>query len=278
MVKKWVWFELVFWLGFLFITFSILFRLFIFSLVGIALMLVYFIIKFYSKNVKIDNIYMLLYSISAFLSVASLIDKKIFTFVLALAGMILSVLINYSRLHKHIKKKEAHKHKNDYINKTVKNIKDAKCPKLNKKFIPLLIWSFSGILIVLFYFVKKNIFLLYLGILVLLLALIVALVTLKVKIHYHPEAQKKKSRTELKNSRIATMKAVARIKESTYETDIDKLYRIAKKFNAIKISEAVAVFNISKEKAEEWGKILEEHDLLTVHYPAIGEPEIRWKS
>ena len=47
---------------------------------------------------------------------------------------------------------------------------------------------------------------------------------------------------------------------------------------AIKIAQVAQYFGISRELAEEWGKILEGSDLAKLHYPAIGEPElIKWK-
>jgi hypothetical protein len=56
------------------------------------------------------------------------------------------------------------------------------------------------------------------------------------------------------------------------ETDVDKLYQIVKNENFIKISDAAKRFNLPKEKIEEWGNILESHELIKMHYPAFGEP------
>ena len=56
-----------------------------------------------------------------------------------------------------------------------------------------------------------------------------------------------------------------------YETDIDKLLEFINKNKAVKLSDVTSSFNISKEKAEVWGKILAEHGLIKLHYPAAGE-------
>ena len=64
---------------------------------------------------------------------------------------------------------------------------------------------------------------------------------------------------------------------SSYETDLDKLYKILAEKQKLTISEVARAFNISKSEAEEWGKIMRDHDLITMHYPTVGEPELIWK-
>ena len=62
-----------------------------------------------------------------------------------------------------------------------------------------------------------------------------------------------------------------------YETDLDKLYAILKDRKTIKVNEVASAFGISKQEAEEWGKIMKEQDLAEIYYPAVGDMEIRWK-
>jgi len=59
------------------------------------------------------------------------------------------------------------------------------------------------------------------------------------------------------------------------ETDFDVLYKLVLEKNKVKISEVAKMFKIDKKKAEEWVQILDERDLVRIHYPAMGEPEIR---
>ncbi len=65
--------------------------------------------------------------------------------------------------------------------------------------------------------------------------------------------------------------------EGQYETDLDKLYALVQERGALKVNEVAHAFNISKEEAEEWGKILRDQNLVEVYYPTVGDMEIRWK-
>ncbi len=63
----------------------------------------------------------------------------------------------------------------------------------------------------------------------------------------------------------------------SYETDLDKLYRILREKKKLTLSEVARGFNIDKSQAEEWGKILKEQNLIDIYYPAVGEAELVWK-
>ncbi len=63
-------------------------------------------------------------------------------------------------------------------------------------------------------------------------------------------------------------------KSKGYETDFDMLVNVVNQRGRIKLSEAAQTFKVSLKHIEEWGRILEEHDLLKVHYPAFGEAEL----
>ncbi|MEM5800078.1 MAG: CBS domain-containing protein [Candidatus Aenigmatarchaeota archaeon] len=62
---------------------------------------------------------------------------------------------------------------------------------------------------------------------------------------------------------------------SMMETDIDRILAVIKEKKRVKFSELEKMFNVSKEVIEEWAKILEDHGLAEIFYPAIGEPELR---
>ncbi len=71
---------------------------------------------------------------------------------------------------------------------------------------------------------------------------------------------------------------VKKIKLKGNETELDVLYKKVKKKGKIKFSDAAKYLGVDKKKIEEWAGILEEHSLIQVHYPAIGEPELKkWK-
>lgn len=83
--------------------------------------------------------------------------------------------------------------------------------------------------------------------------------------------------------RVIEQKTVSEIKNMLvnvnegYQTDLDKLYQVLAERGKLNINEIALIFGISKEQAEEWGKILKDQDLATLHYPAVGEPELLWK-
>ncbi len=56
------------------------------------------------------------------------------------------------------------------------------------------------------------------------------------------------------------------------ETDVDKLYELVRDKGIVKLNEASKVFKIDSDIIEEWGRILEEHKLVRLRYPPVGEP------
>lgn len=65
-----------------------------------------------------------------------------------------------------------------------------------------------------------------------------------------------------------------RMKTSYIETDIDRLFHWVKERGRVKFSEAAKKFNVSEEQIEEWAEILEDHNLVKLHYPIGKNPEI----
>lgn len=60
------------------------------------------------------------------------------------------------------------------------------------------------------------------------------------------------------------------------ETNIDRLFNLAQKHGRLKINDELAKkLGVTRTQLEEWAMILEEHNLLELHYPTIGEPEIK---
>jgi Mn-dependent DtxR family transcriptional regulator len=60
-------------------------------------------------------------------------------------------------------------------------------------------------------------------------------------------------------------------------TPLDKLLDLVMKRGRIRIKDAAKSFGVSRAQIDEWAKILEEHGLVEIHYPPVGEPELRKK-
>jgi len=59
------------------------------------------------------------------------------------------------------------------------------------------------------------------------------------------------------------------------ETSIDRLYELVEQHGKVKINDALAAkLKVNKTQIEQWAMILEEHNLMELRYPTIGEPEI----
>ncbi len=87
----------------------------------------------------------------------------------------------------------------------------------------------------------------------------------------------RKRHLQERENKIETLKAIkesAIARASKYKTDIDKVYELVDKRGKVTITEIANGFGISKELAEQWGKILEDHGLIRINYPPLGEVEL----
>ncbi len=76
---------------------------------------------------------------------------------------------------------------------------------------------------------------------------------------------------------VSAKKEAGKVKadvRDTIQTDVDKLYEFAKEKGIVKVKDAAKVLNIGTEQVEEWGRILEEHKLVRLRYPPVGDPVI----
>jgi hypothetical protein len=63
--------------------------------------------------------------------------------------------------------------------------------------------------------------------------------------------------------------------KSQGETEIDLFYRLLKEKKSLTSGTVAKAFNITKEQALNWAKILEEHNLVLIEYPAFADPEFK---
>lgn len=61
------------------------------------------------------------------------------------------------------------------------------------------------------------------------------------------------------------------------ETNIDRLHHLIKEKGEIKVSKAAKIFNVNESEIERWGQILQDHNLVQLHYPLIGEAVLKVK-
>lgn len=132
--------------------------------------------------------------------------------------------------------------------------------KIKKKHLYTIFFTACGLLVFLYF---MNLFFTWYSFTV--MGLLVGLACFMVYLRY----KEKLKRQELKARKIKIPE-----KKLRYETDLDRLYRLVNEKGKLRISDIAICFKISKEKAEEWGKILESHNLIVIKYSATGEPEL----
>ncbi|MBI5073044.1 hypothetical protein HZA99_04460, partial [Candidatus Woesearchaeota archaeon] len=59
------------------------------------------------------------------------------------------------------------------------------------------------------------------------------------------------------------------------ETSLDKMLRMVEERGSIDIGEIAKALSVKEDHVEEWGKILEEHNLVRLSYPPFGKPVLR---
>lgn len=67
---------------------------------------------------------------------------------------------------------------------------------------------------------------------------------------------------------------IVKRKKGRAETDLDTLYNLIKDKKNLSVEVISKSFNIKREKALEWAKILENHELVRIEYPAFSAPEV----
>ena len=73
---------------------------------------------------------------------------------------------------------------------------------------------------------------------------------------------------------IVGVAAIIKEPKQKPRTDLDVFYDTLKQKKSLRVSVAAKLFNISKEEAMTWGKILESGKFAEIHYPAVGDPKI----
>jgi len=63
--------------------------------------------------------------------------------------------------------------------------------------------------------------------------------------------------------------------QSKAQTTIDIFYNLLKEKKSLTTGTIAKAFKITKDQALEWAKILEEHNLVLIEYPAFADPEIK---
>ena len=89
-----------------------------------------------------------------------------------------------------------------------------------------------------------------------------------------------RKRSETKNKKGLASKPNPEIEKALKslkapDTEIDLLLNYINLKKSVLISTAAKDFGVTRDKIEEWAKILESHDLVRVYYPAIGDASLR---
>lgn len=90
---------------------------------------------------------------------------------------------------------------------------------------------------------------------------------------------RKKKKEEVKEEPVDEPEEIEpRQMDEMVKTPIDELFELVMKKGSLKIKDAAKAFGVERSQMDAWAKILEDHDLIEIHYPPIGEPEIRKKT
>lgn len=67
---------------------------------------------------------------------------------------------------------------------------------------------------------------------------------------------------------------MSKYKSILIETSVDRLVHLVKKEGKVTLARASHILNVEEKQLEEWIRVLEEHGILELRYPALGEPEV----
>jgi len=84
----------------------------------------------------------------------------------------------------------------------------------------------------------------------------------------------------LKNKKIEDAKILGFVLpklKSKAETNIDVFYHLLQEKKSLNVGTIAKAFGTTKEKALEWARILEEHGLVTIEYPAFSDADVKIK-
>jgi activator of HSP90 ATPase len=85
------------------------------------------------------------------------------------------------------------------------------------------------------------------------------------------EKQTKKEREASSGQPVSPVDTAYTKEAPVLKTVVDELYQLILDKKKVNISDAAKRFGVSEEVILEWGKILEEHSLVEVRYPAFGK-------
>lgn len=66
--------------------------------------------------------------------------------------------------------------------------------------------------------------------------------------------------------------------ERKIKTSLDQILELVMEKGSIKIPDAAKKLRVKDKQVEEWARILEEHDLIEIHYPTFGKPFLKKKA
>jgi hypothetical protein len=71
--------------------------------------------------------------------------------------------------------------------------------------------------------------------------------------------------------------AYADRQQKRIETPLDELLELIMKKGTVRLVDAAKAFHVKESQLEEWARLLEEHELIEIHYPTIGKPILKKK-
>lgn len=80
-----------------------------------------------------------------------------------------------------------------------------------------------------------------------------------------------------KEKKPEKMESAERQSGRRIETSLDSLLDMIMKKGSVKVSDAARQLKVREKQIEEWAHVLEEHDIIEIHYPTMGKPLLKKK-
>jgi F0F1-type ATP synthase assembly protein I len=173
----------------------------------------------------------------------------------------------FKAIFKRKKDKKAKEKKKEKKEKPKKDNKKGKLPPLKK--VLNIVFTFivlGGVIIYILHEKKILIFNKWVWTIIGFILLTTILFVLNIMLHKWMQEKKK---TVVKHMILSD--------KNEYKTDIDRLFDFVKINKKADLDVVAKEFSIPRDKVEEWAKILESSELITIHYPAFGDAQLVYK-